>query len=148
MDTDRHADAEAPERPLGEAPLYLLRHALRSYTAVWQDTVRELTPPQYAALRALRASPDLDQAALAESTGTDPATLTPLLARLEDRGYLARRVDPANRRRKLLRITDDGVRVLRRVAPLVAATEEAVLGELTDEQRTTFTDVLRRVARR
>ncbi|WIX77490.1 MarR family transcriptional regulator [Amycolatopsis carbonis] len=146
MDTGPDHDVEDGERPLGDAPLYLLRQALRTYTARWQDTVRELTPPQYVALRVLRASPDLDQAALAEATRIDTATLTPLLARLEERGHVVRRVDPGNRRRKLLRITEDGAAVLRRVAPLVAETEDTLLGELSAQQRTAFTDVLRRIA--
>ncbi|MEV6901763.1 MarR family transcriptional regulator [Amycolatopsis sp. NPDC051372] len=106
MDTGSDHDTEGGERPLDDAPLYLLRQALRTYTARWQETVRELTPPQYVALRVLRSSPDLDQAALAEATRIDTATLTPLLARLEERGYVVRRVDPGNRRRKLLRVTE------------------------------------------
>ncbi|MEV0068984.1 MarR family transcriptional regulator [Amycolatopsis sp. NPDC050768] len=146
MDTGSDHDTESGERPLDDAPLYLLRQALRTYTARWQETVRELTPPQYVALRVLRSSPDLDQAALAEATRIDTATLTPLLARLEERGYVVRRVDPGNRRRKLLRVTEDGAGVLRRVAPLVAETEDTLLGELSTEQRTAFTDVLRRIA--
>lgn len=134
------------ERPLDEAPLYLLRRALQAYTAQWQETVRELTPPQFVVLRILRASPDIDQVGLSELSRVDTATLAPLLARLEDGGHVRRRVDPGNRRRKLIRLTDEGHRLLARVAPLAAATEQALLGDLGDAERATFTAVLRRIA--
>ncbi|MFF9807912.1 MarR family winged helix-turn-helix transcriptional regulator [Streptomyces coeruleorubidus] len=69
-----------------------------------------------------------------ESTGIDQAT-APLVHRLELRGLLAREVDPANHRRKLLNLTDAGVATLDRISPLGKAVDDAVLGGLPDAHR-------------
>jgi DNA-binding MarR family transcriptional regulator len=77
------------------------------------------------------------------STGIDQATLAPLVHRLELWGLLAREVAPANRRRKLLTLTDDGIATLDRIRPLGEAVEEAVLGGLPDAKRAVLLEALR-----
>ncbi|MET8956581.1 MarR family winged helix-turn-helix transcriptional regulator [Streptomyces sp. NPDC004393] len=137
-----------PERPIVEAPLYLLRRALQTYTSIWQTEVRDLTPPQYTVLRSLQEEPDLDQSTLGRRAGIDVATLTPLLDRLESRGFVEREVDPKNRRRKLLRLSKPGARLLDDIHPAVRQAEEHALAGLSPEERDTLTDMLERVARR
>lgn len=63
--------------------------------------------------------------------------------RLELWGLLAREVAPANRRRKLLTLTDDGIATLDRIRPLGEAVEEAVLGGLPDAKRAVLLEALR-----
>jgi DNA-binding MarR family transcriptional regulator len=48
---------------------------------------------------------------LAERVGSDPSNLTGLVDKLEARGALRRIPDPADRRVKTLRLTDDGQRL-------------------------------------
>jgi DNA-binding MarR family transcriptional regulator len=135
-----------PERPVVEAPLYLLRKALQTYTSIWQAEVRDLTPPQYTVLRSLQEEPDLDQSALGRRAGIDMATLTPLLDRLESRGFVFREVDPKNRRRKLLRLTKPGARLLDDLRPAVRQAEERALTGLSTKERDTLAEMLKRVA--
>src|SRR5262249_12681008 len=135
-----------PERPVVEAPLYLLRRALQAYTSIWQAEVPDLTPPQYTVLRSLQEEPDLDQSGLGRRGGSDVATLEPLRDRLQSRGFLVREVDPKNRRRKLLRLSKPGARLLDNLHPAVRQAEERALAGLSTEERDTFSQMLKRVA--
>jgi DNA-binding MarR family transcriptional regulator len=75
------------------------------------------------------------------------ATLTPLLRLLQDRGYLTRRTDARNRRRKLLKLTEEGAVLVKRVRVLAAQTEERMLANCSSEQRQNLVTILSVVAR-
>lgn len=123
--------------PLGlaQAPLHLLRRALQAYTAQWQRLSPQVTPPQAAVLLALREKPTITQTHVGELTGIDTATLTPLLRSLEERGFLSRRVDEGNKRRKLLELTEQGTALVTKVEALAARTDDIMLAGLSPEQR-------------
>lgn len=140
------AITENRRHTLLESPLHLLRRALQSYTAQWNATVGEVTPPQYAVLVTVHERPGIDQTRLGEITGIDFATLAPLVHRLEQRGVLAREVDPANRRRKVLTLTEEGARALDRIRPLAASVDAHVLGDLPTDTRAAFLTTLHRIA--
>src|SRR5215510_8133741 len=67
---------------------------------------------------------------LSEQTGTRASTLTGLLDRLENRGYLARELDPADRRSFRLPLTESGQTVAARVLTAIADLELFVLSRL------------------
>jgi DNA-binding MarR family transcriptional regulator len=123
--------------------LHLLRRALQSYAARWVATIDDVTPTQYAVLVTVFNHPGLSQSAVGELTAIDLATLVPLAHRLEERGLLTRAVDPANRRRKQLALTEKGVATVERIHPLSEAVDEAVLGAMRPDQRATLLDALR-----
>ena len=135
--------AQQAPQTLQQSPLHLLRRALQSYTAKWQATVGDVTPPQYAVLLTIREYPGIDQSALGELTGIDLATLAPLVHRLEQRGLLSRETDPTNRRRKQLTLAEDGIRALERIRPLSDEVDQAVLGRMPLPQRAALLDALR-----
>lgn len=122
--------------------MHLLRRALQSYSAKWQEAVGDVTPPQFAVLLTVRDRPGIDQSRLGEATSIDLATLAPLVHRLELRGLLVREVDPANRRRKLLTLTAEGIATLDRLLPLGEAVDEAVLGGLPEAKRAALLEAL------
>lgn len=66
-----------------------------------------------------RAGP-LRQTALAERLGIEAMTLSGLLDRLEGKGYVERQPDPADRRAKLVKLTDAGSAVVARIEPIAA----------------------------
>ncbi len=68
---------------------------------------------------------------LAHATGTRPTTLTSVLDRLERRGYLARELDPADRRSFLIVLTGDGQTAAAAVRSAVADLEQAVRGQVS-----------------
>lgn len=129
-----------------DAPLFLLRKALQTFTAHWQAAIPDVTPPQYTVLYILGRQPGLDQSRLGELASIDLATLTVLLGRLEDRGYLVRRIDPENRRRKLLSLTEAGGQLLDEVRSAARQVEETALRRLSATERAALPKALRRIA--
>ena len=71
---------------------------------------------------------------LSERTGTRASTLTSLLDRLENRGYLARELDPADRRSFRLPLTKSGEAVAAQVLAAIAELEHNALSRLDATQ--------------
>ncbi|WP_435241661.1 MarR family winged helix-turn-helix transcriptional regulator [Streptomyces cucumeris] len=126
-----------------QSPLHLLRRALQRYTAQWQATVGDVTPPQFAVLTSVGEYPGISQIDLGEVTGIDVATLAPLVLRLEQRGLLNRDVDPANRRRRQLHLTPAGVAETERILPLAEQVDGVMLDGLSTPQRAALLAALR-----
>jgi MarR family transcriptional regulator, organic hydroperoxide resistance regulator len=108
--------------------------------AAWQRTTHRLlaaidaelaglglTPGEVNALAALAGGPRTARA-IANATGQRPSTLTGVLDRLERRGLVARRPNPADRRSTLIAPTADGRTAATRVEAAFAAVE-ARIGE-------------------
>jgi MarR family transcriptional regulator, organic hydroperoxide resistance regulator len=71
---------------------------------------------------------------LSERTGTRASTLTGLLDRLENRGYLSRELDPADRRSFRLPLTEAGRAVASQVLTAIADLERNALSRLPATQ--------------
>jgi DNA-binding MarR family transcriptional regulator len=71
---------------------------------------------------------------LSAETGTRTTTLTGVLDRLENRGYLTRELDPGDRRSFRLPLTAAGRAAAERVRTAVADLERDALARLTDTQ--------------
>lgn len=98
-----------PPRPkLEEALPHQLRRAAQAWAALWQQRLPDLTSPQFAVLLVLDDHGSLDQSALGALSAIDRSTLTVLLDRLVARGWVTRRTDPANRRRRIVSLTAAG----------------------------------------
>ncbi|WP_245657540.1 MarR family winged helix-turn-helix transcriptional regulator [Herbidospora mongoliensis] len=102
-----------------------------------------VNPGQSRALRSLIAAGEpIRMARLAELLGIVPRSLTSVVDALESSGFVARSVDPSNRRSTLVSVTPAGLAVHERarVARREAAAE--VFSVLSDEQRERLTDLL------
>jgi len=80
--------------------------------------------------------------ALATATATRPSTLTSLLDRLIKRGYIARELDPADRRSFLISLTPAGRAVAEHAAAAIADLERQALAMATPTQRAGFHTVI------
>lgn len=76
--------------------------------------------------------------ALATATATRPSTLTSLLDRLIKREYIARELDPADRRSFLISLTPAGRAVAERAAAAITDLERQALATMTPAQRAGF----------
>ena len=71
---------------------------------------------------------------LSERTGTRATTLTGVLDRLENRGYLTRELDPADRRSFRLPLTEAGQAAAAQVRTAIADLERDALARLSPAQ--------------
>ena len=74
----------------------------------------------------------------------DPNNCVLLLNELEDAGFATRMRDPADRRRHLLELTDEGRRALEQAERAQDAIEDEVLGALSADERATLRSLLAR----
>lgn len=112
-------------------------------SAVWLQHLPDLTPPQFAVLFSLAKHGELSQSELGARTSLDSSTLTPLLDRLEGRGLISKRIDPANRRRRLISITTVGQQQLHQAYAGVTQTEEWIVEMLGKAKAGQLLDMLR-----
>ncbi len=105
---------------------------LRALSAAVADL--QLSAAEINALANLGDGGTLNVRQLSERTGTRASTLTGVLDRLENRGYLARELDPADRRSFRLPLTEAGQAVADRVLSAVAALERDALAGLSATQ--------------
>ena len=96
-------------------------HTLHALSAALADL--NLSAAEINALANLGEGGTLSVRQLSERTGTRASTLTGLLDRLENRGYLVREVDPADRRSFRLPLTDQGREVAARALAAIADLE-------------------------
>src|SRR5262245_46641597 len=105
--------ASAPRDPtLGTAlefmrSLWALDHALQRRSK-WMARTHGVTAPQRLVLRVIERQPGVSAGRLAKILKLHPSTLTGVIRRLERRGFVARQIDRADRRRAQLTITDRG----------------------------------------
>jgi DNA-binding MarR family transcriptional regulator len=92
----------------------------------------------------LRGGAPALQQHLCESLWMDPNNCVLLLNELEEMGYIERRRDPADRRRHVVDITDEGRAALERGERAQESLEEQVLAGLTEEERATLRSLLQR----
>jgi DNA-binding MarR family transcriptional regulator len=95
----------------------------------------DLRPRQYQALELLRQEGPWPQQALGEAMGVDPSILVTLLNPLEEQGLLARRRDPADRRRHIVAITKAGQARFDEAERTYDAAQEELLSALGPDQR-------------
>ncbi|MBX9395380.1 MarR family transcriptional regulator [Streptomyces sp. TRM72054] len=102
-----------------------------------------LTGAQAKLLSLLSLEP-LPMRKLAHKLKCEPSNVTGIVDRLESRGLVERRPDPADRRVKLAAATDDGRRVARSLRESLRFAREPLAG-LSEEERLTLRDLLRRM---
>ena len=107
---DKPVAVEDHDYKLEEQVGFLLRRAQQRHTAIFAARIgkHQLTPTQFAALAKINDEGIVSQNKLGRLTAMDPATMQGVIARLLDRGFIARAPDPKDRRRALLRLTPEG----------------------------------------
>ncbi|MCS6890927.1 MAG: MarR family transcriptional regulator [Rhodovarius sp.] len=133
---------------LYDKPGHLIRRCHQISLGLFLDRCAEfqLTPVQYALLKAAEAEPGADQITLAGMAALDRSNAARLAAALEARGLLRRAPDPKDRRVRRLSLTAEGKALLRRVEPTVQRMQEELLAPLTAEERRIFLRALRKIA--
>jgi len=100
----------------------------------------------YAVLSALEEGAAPTQSELAAAVGRDKTRLIPILDRLEARGLLRRTPDPADRRNRVVALTDEGRDLVRSCRAGIRGVEAEVLAAIDPEERAVFVAVLDRLA--
>ena len=124
-------------------PGHLIRRAQQVHTWLWTaDVSKEVTSTQFAVLTAIAATPAIDQNSLSRHASLDTSTVGDVVSRLIDRGYVVRGRDPADRRRNLLTLTDEGGRLHGVVLAAATRMTGRLVASLSEQDRDDLVRIL------
>src|SRR3954464_2098589 len=134
-----------PFDPLTMEVVELIGTVVARYHDEYEDAAAEhaLTGAQARLLSLLSLEP-LPMRRLAQQLKCEPSNVTGIVDRLEVRGLVERRPDPADRRVKLAAATDAGRRVARELREGLRFAREPLAG-LSEEQRLSLRDLLKQM---
>lgn len=105
-----------------------------------------LTPREYDALLCISDRPDMSQLELSKALGLHAPRMVPLIDGLEVRALVERVVSSQDRRRNVLRLTDEGRALLDSSGRVVAELQRKLFGEITDRERKRLQKLVERLA--
>jgi DNA-binding MarR family transcriptional regulator len=127
---------------------YLLARVGRTQSVRFAERVQSigLRPKHFAVLNAISLAHGASQQEIGDRMGLDPSGLVGAIDELEKMGLVERRRDPADRRRYVLGLSDEGTATLRRGRRVVTESARELLAPLDDDEVDTLVDLLARVA--
>jgi DNA-binding MarR family transcriptional regulator len=128
----------------GEAPGHLIRRAQQLAVAIFMEETNafDVTPVQFAILNALIDDPGEDQITLSNRVAFDPATFGSVVGRIEAKGWVTRKADPDDKRRKLLWVTPEGQAMAVAMKRAVAKAQLRIVAPLTETERVQLSALL------
>jgi DNA-binding MarR family transcriptional regulator len=149
LDRDRSRDLVVLKKgpPIKRIATPLARRFAQICTAALADMTAEadLNPLQYAALSYLFDEPDIDQNGLAARLGVDRTSAGQIVDQMESKGLVERRINGADRRARLLRLTAKGSKLRERLRPKAHLVQAKLLAPLTPTEREILLELLVRV---
>jgi DNA-binding MarR family transcriptional regulator len=130
---------------LYDQPGHLMRRAHQITVSMFQEEVGEVvSPKEFAILRMIHETPEVDQVRLARLIGIDTSSAALTAAKLEKRGLIARTVSTVDRRLLSLRLTTEGEQLLDDTVNGVYRMREKLLSPLTESEQKVFMRLLRK----
>jgi DNA-binding MarR family transcriptional regulator len=146
----RHQPGDRTPARLKDRPSWLIGRAFVRSSGLLNDGFEAhgngLRGYHYRLLAALEEWGPASQADLGRSTGIDRSDVTAVLTELESGNLIERAVDPGNKRRNIVTLTQAGVDQLRDLDVIVDAIQDELLAPLTATQRRQFTTLISLVA--
>jgi len=141
----------SPKHPLDKLyrrPGFMIRRAHQISVSLFLEETGALgiTNRQYGIMLVLKAEPGIDQITVAKLLGLDRSTTGMVLTKLEDAGLVGRVVGD-DRRKRSLKLTPTGERMLKRLAEPARRAQERVLSAFSPREQETFLDLLDKFAR-
>ena len=130
-------------------PGHLIRRAQQIAVACFMEECAEmdLTPVQYAAMLAIQEHPGIDAARLSGMIAFDRGTICDVIRRLGIKGLVSREHTPDDQRIKLITLTAEGKRTLKRADNSVKRAQDRILEPLNPADRNKLVELLEKVVK-
>lgn len=124
---------------------HLIRLAHQRGTSLFQKAFENytITPTQVAILATLLRNGDLSQINLGRLTAIDTATLSAMMRRLQDNGFIERIPSEQDQRVNMVRLTARGIDFTLEVLPISQKVSDDVLAPLKPRDRQRFIEMLK-----
>ncbi len=125
--------------------LSVLSNRISSSVAQIYSDHFQLTITEWRVMAILGRYPDLSANEVAQRSAMDKVAVSRAVARLIEAGRLTREMHDDDRRRSVLRLSAEGMRIYEQIAPLALDFERQLLGDMTPEERALLFRVLDRL---
>lgn len=133
--------------PLHERPGYLLWRARHIADSIFTYECREfgITSSQYVVLAVVKETPGTDQVGVSRIAGLDRFTTALVLTNLIKRKLIVRERSTSDRRSYSLRLSEQGLEVLKRILPGAARARARLLSPFTQREQKDFINSLQQL---
>jgi DNA-binding MarR family transcriptional regulator len=153
LELEKKDSPQGPARaPIDETPLrqlvgYNIRRASVNSHDHFLRTLSKwkLRPAEYSALALIAANPLTSQAGIASALCMTRPNMVGLIAGLERRGLVTRKVSTQDRRNQMLQLTRRGKALLAEADALILPADQRITSRLTDRERAQLLDLLQRL---
>jgi len=128
---------------------YTIDKSIRTYRTYAQNRLKEqefkITIDQWLIIKALMENPGISQQELGEKVFKDNASVTRIIELLVRGKYLERKINPDDRRKSNLKITDSGKKIIDDVQLLVLENRKIALKGISEKDLKTMHMVLSKI---
>ena len=123
---------------------HYVEELISSYGSYYESNLKDndLTLKEFSVLLRIRFQGVATQHDLVELFKVSGAYIAKLLRKFEDNGYIARKEDPENRRKKLVKMTDDGIKKTDEIIEVIQNWEEKVTSSISEDEIKTLKEIL------
>ncbi|WP_395448751.1 MarR family winged helix-turn-helix transcriptional regulator [Aminobacter sp. UC22_36] len=125
---------------------FVLRKANQRHVAIFAAHIADLTPPQFAALAKLRDVGETSQNQLGGLIAMDAATVKGVIDRLHARGLVQLAKHEVDKRRLMVKLTDEGRHAIEQLLPLARTITEETLSPLSAKDAETLLQLLTKIS--
>lgn len=123
---------------------HYVEELISSYESYYESNIKDndLTLKEFSVLLRIRFQGVATQHDLVELFKVSGAYIAKLLRKFEDHGYIARKEDPENRRKKLVKMTDEGIKKTDEIIEVIQNWEEKVTSSISEDEIKTLKEIL------
>ena len=120
---------------------------ISSYGSYYESNInnQDLTLNEFSILLRIRFQGVATQHDLVKLFKVSGAYIAKLLSKFEEYGYIIRKEDPQNRRKKLVKLTDDGIKKTDELIDLIQGWEDKVTANISEEELKTLKKILYKI---
>lgn len=123
---------------------HYVEEMISSYGSYYESNIKDhdLTLKEFSVLLRIRFQGVATQHDLVKLFKVSGAYIAKLLRKFEENGYIVRKEDPKNRRKKLVKITDEGIKKTDEIIEVIQSWEDKVTANITEEELKTLKQIL------
>ena len=126
---------------------HYVEEMISSYGSYYESNINnhDLTLNEFSIMLRIRFQGIATQHDLVKLFKVSGAYIAKILSKFEDYGYIIRKEDPQNRRKKLVKLTDDGIRKTDELIDLIQGWEDKVTANISEEELKNLKKVLYKI---
>ena len=126
---------------------HYVEEMISSYGSYYESNInnQDLTLNEFSILLRIRFQGVATQHDLVKLFKVSGAYIAKLLSKFEEYGYIIRKEDPQNRRKKLVKLTDEGIKKTDELIDLIQGWEDKVTANISEEELKNLKKVLYKI---